>query len=605
MLLSPFCAVLRYTRPRRKAKIEVSMRNRELRILVCLFLSGVCACAQDSARTQRLAGQVSALDQLLASRPAGDPQTGALLNERSTLLRELIAADPARALAVALDSSGQWTGTASAIIEDDFVNGRSRTVWELATEEGTFEMYFAGRAPRASSSKVTIPGLRAGNRIAVAGIVEEAPVASPQCTTIGPQKIAVLMVTMPGNPAFPADYTPAAVYEKFFGPATGDLRTESVNSLWQQMSDGQASATGEVFGPFRLGQDFTCDDRSALKAAAISAADPTVDFTQFNRIALLYPVRSCSTNLGYSTMGCSIVSTPSKGDLFASFAWLGVAPPINQLSTSVHFYTHELGHSLGLGHATSDDYGNVPLGPLADSGTIDAYGDPFSNMGNWWLSPYTGLPLTGQYSAQHKRLWLNWLPASSVQEVQASGTFSIAPFETSSGVRALRILRDAASGAWLWAEFRLPVGSIDGSLSLWRDLPANRYLQWRAHSLRGPGARPLAHIPPEVQSLDGRLPLSELDTRAGADLVRSVLAANAASDEHELERLVDDRRLRQALCHPCLVVYGLPIHGRLRLDCRLGPSYVFVDGFHSGRLDRVDRDDFRARGRGGQLHRIA
>jgi len=48
------------------------------------------------------------------------------------------------------------------------------------------------------------------------------------------------------------------------------------------MSDGLTSATGEVFGPFRLDQDFACGDRSALREAALSAADPTVDFTQFS-----------------------------------------------------------------------------------------------------------------------------------------------------------------------------------------------------------------------------------------------------------------------------------------------------------------------------------
>ena len=262
--------------------------------------------------------------------------------------------------------------------------------------------------------------------------------------------------------AFPADYTPTAVYEKFFGPATGDLRTESVSSLWQQMSDGQTSATGEVFGPFRLDQDFACGDRSALREAALSAADPTVDFTQFSRIAMLYPFGGCGS---MSTLGCSTVSTPSQGNLFESFAWLGVTAT-DQLSTSVGLYTHELGHSLGLGHATSDNYGSVPLGFPAIPGTIGEYGDPFSNMGYCCDSTH-GLPYTGQYSAQHKRLLLNWLLPSSVQEIQTSGTFTVEPFESSSGVRALRILRDAASGAWLWAEFRQPVGSIDNSLSIW------------------------------------------------------------------------------------------------------------------------------------------
>ena len=359
---------------------------------------------------------------------------------------------------------GQWTGRASALIEDDFVNGRSRTHWELVTEEGTFEMYFAGRAPRVSGSNVTIKGLRSGNRIAVAGIVAEAPASSPQCTTAGEQKIAVLMVTTPGNPAFPPEFTASAIQQKFFGPATDNLRTESVNSLWQQMSDGKTSATGQVFGPFGLTEDFNCDEYSGLKRAAISAADPVVDFTQFNRVALLFPVPTCSYG-GLSTVGCQTLDSPSKGRLQESFSWLPVtADP--ELDTSLSIYTHELGHSLGLGHAGSDDYGSAPLGPLADAGEVEEYGDLFSLMGATYRS-FSDRLIMGQYSAQHKRLLLNWLTPASVREIRSGGTFTVAPFELSSGVRALRILRDAVSGAWLWAEYRQPIGSLDGSLRAW------------------------------------------------------------------------------------------------------------------------------------------
>ena len=455
------------------------MRNMQIKVAFCVFLLGVSAWAQERASGQRLADQISALSQSLASRPAGDVLARALLSERAALVRELIAADPARALAVslpgnltielqaaapeeALESLGQWTGKAWAIIEDDFVNRRSRTLWELAAENGTFEMYLAGRSPRTSGSKVTIQGLRSGERIAVAEILDESAADGPQCTTTGEQKIAVLMVTTPANPTFPPGYGFSDVQQKLFGPATGDLQTESVNSLWQQMSDSQTSATGEVFGPFELHQDFSCDDVFGLRAAAIDAADSTIDFAQFNQIVLLTPVGTCSVG-GRASLGCQELSTPSKGTLTASFVWLFALP--NDRTVPLGILTHELGHSLGLLHANSDDYGSVPLGSLDDPGSLEEYRDLFSDMG------YVGVrsnsrPTFGQFSAQHKRLQLNWLPPHSVQEVQSSVTLTLPPFELPSGVRALRILRDAASGAWLWAEYRQPVGSIDESLAL-------------------------------------------------------------------------------------------------------------------------------------------
>jgi M6 family metalloprotease-like protein len=382
---------------------------------------------------------------------------------------------------------GQWTGRASALIEDDFVNRRSQTHWELVTEEGNFEMYFAGRAPRVSGSNVTIQGLRSGNRIAVAGILAQAPAASPQCTTTGQQKIAVLMVTTPSNPAFPPGFTSSAVQQKFFGPATDDLHTESVNSLWQQMSDGQTSTTGQVFGPFGLTQDYTCDDYSSLKAAAINSADAAVDFTQFNRVALLFPVQTCSYG-GLSTIGCQSMTTPSKGKLQESFSWLPVSSD-DVVDESLAIYTHELGHSLGLGHAASEDFGSAPLGPLAEAGEVEEYGDLFSLMGGAYRYLYSQ-PFMGQYSAQHKRLLLNWLKPASVQEIQSSGRFTVSPFERSSGVRALRILRDAVSGAWLWVEYRQPIGSIDDSLAVWRNFGSTNIFDGALIHYEDPAADP-------------------------------------------------------------------------------------------------------------------
>jgi hypothetical protein len=47
--------------------------------------------------------------------------------------------------------------------------------------------------------------------------------------------------------------------------------------------------------------------------------------------------------------------------------------------------------------------------------------------------------------------------------VSSPGTYTLAPYETN-GMRALRILRDAASGASLWVEYRQPIGDVDSFL---------------------------------------------------------------------------------------------------------------------------------------------
>jgi hypothetical protein len=162
-----------------------------------------------------------------------------------------------------------------------------------------------------------------------------------------------------------------------------------------------------------------------------------------------------------NTLGCVAISSPSKGNLKASEGWFPVVP--TQSLVPVGLYTHELGHGFGLAHSSSDDYSHIAVGPLNTPGTRVEYGDPFSLMGY----PYNGAGttgLSGQYASQHKSLILHWLNPGDYQEVRSSGTFTLAPYESASGLRALRVLRDGPTGAWLWLEYRQPIGDLDSNL---------------------------------------------------------------------------------------------------------------------------------------------
>src|SRR5208283_161948 len=241
----------------------------------------------------------------------------------------------------------------------------------------------------------------------------EAQTAPLQCSTTGVQNIAVLVLTMPSSPPFPDGFTPSFFQQLFFGPSTGALATDSVNSAWREMSYGQTSAAGQIFGPFPLAQDYDCDHLPDLAAAAIDAADSTADFTQFTRVALMFPVQECALSGfgelgGLGSVGCQTISSPSKGSLTASIAWLPLYP--YQLAPFfLGIPVHELGHNLGLNHDSSEDFGSVPLGALSDPGALAEYGSPFSAMGAAWFSNAADAPAFGQYSAEHKGNILHWL----------------------------------------------------------------------------------------------------------------------------------------------------------------------------------------------------
>src|ERR1035441_3682446 len=76
---------------------------------------------------------------------------------------------------------------------------------------------------------------------------------------------------------------------------------------------------------------------------------------------------------------------------------------------------------------------------------------------------------SGQWAAPHKAL-LGWLRAGTniqdvtIQDVTAGGNFTLSPYEQSGGGQAIRVRRGASDDAWLWLEYRQPLGTFDATL---------------------------------------------------------------------------------------------------------------------------------------------
>ena len=402
-----------------------------------------------------------------------------LLQARHALLAQLIKEDPLSVRSVGLapdaverlrglltgveafiEQEGEWTGSLEVIAEMDFEHHTSTTHRFIRSANGRLEMFGGprtfGRTDRMGGAQMRVKGIRSEALIAVDAITTAS--APAPLAPVGVQNYAVLVVTSPSNPTFPSGWNTASIQNIFFGTSGSTL-----NTFWQEASYGLTSATGQVFGPFTLSQSYSCtapdtSDSEVLRQSAIAAAMGTVDFTQFNRIAIVFPDNSCSYG-GLATIGGGQYSDLPN---VSSTAWF---PIFNQetVASYVHILAHEGGHNLGLNHGNSEDYGNVPLGAPATDGVNTEYGDPYTVMGVG-EGGSTG-PALGQYSAQHKASILGWLDATGFQEVTSSGTYNVAPLEESGGTRGLRVLRDQTTQSWLWIEARQPIGMIDSTLS--------------------------------------------------------------------------------------------------------------------------------------------
>ena len=477
-----------------------------LRLLAAIFvctslLSLAFAQGNSSLHESQRAAQVRALNNSVlqlhgqlqentASAGAVHGQAATVLAQRAAVLEALIQEDPRAALTFAfspelladlaekvpeaaslLEAQGAWQGTLNVTVSDDLQHLHSVTTTQLKSGTQKFELHFAGREPSTltSGQSLVVTGVRLGSKMAVSssaaktgeyayetsgtGTTTTSTSTSGTNSATGTQNIAVILVTFPSI-ALPANLTPQSLQQIFFA-TTG----QSVNGYLQEVSYGQTSATGDVYGPFDLGADYSSCNTVQLEDDAVAASVAVgANFNNYSRVFVIFPdTLSCGWN-GMAQIGSSS-TTFSSGTFTISSSFLTAATAASSQLTggAVQVATHELGHNFGLRHAQSRDFGIEALGPLGAAGTLYEYGNEFSTMGNW---------TPGHYAAAHKAEILNWMSqGTDYQVVQSSGAYTLAPLENGGGgLKALKVQRGTGnSGYYLWLEYRQPIGSYDST----------------------------------------------------------------------------------------------------------------------------------------------
>ena len=189
-------------------------------------------------------------------------------------------------------------------------------------------------------------GFRVGRRLAaesarpVARMSNLSASTAPVCTSFGEQRSITLLVTFPGVPQ--PSLTVPQVEEVLFSTTQ-----RSLTRFWSEVSNGRTSMSGDVRGWYVLDRDYSCAEYNQMRTAAIRAADPEVDFSQYNRIHIVHPTTPAGCDYGgLGTLACSTVTT-ADGPVMASTAWLR-SEYMTPNDRGVQLATHEGGHNLSL-----------------------------------------------------------------------------------------------------------------------------------------------------------------------------------------------------------------------------------------------------------------
>lgn len=461
---------------------------------LCLILT-ICAAglaygqgASEEARLRVLNGQAVSL---LARYQRGDAaakaqaraEAATLLAERRAALDALIGANAKSALGLAfaadlladlraafpasaadIESRGEWRGKLEYIIQDGTTPASTKEIYRLHGTTGRpANLIPAGRLSGDLKCNDTLAaaGVKSGDTI-VASTTTLVEAANAICSTTGPQKIAVIVVNMPGYTV--ADPTETEIRGIFLGnAASGEAISPDrhVSDFWYKNSDAKTWVNTAAPGEFRiipvtLAQNMAycscdangnCSDNSgAMRQAAYAAADPLINYADYSRIALVVPHNgTCNGIAGVASIGCWSSEAPGDGQSNVSWTWLR-ADQTNSRNNGVMLVTHEMGHNQTMSHAGSRDHGAEVIGPIGTAGTRSEYGDGFGTMGSWNFGPY---------NAHHLVSRAGWMNASNYIDVTQTGVYSIPAFDTMGGaVKALRVKRGTtATNAWFWVAY--------------------------------------------------------------------------------------------------------------------------------------------------------
>ena len=354
------------------------------------------------------------------SRPARRTRSASLVAIALLVLGAVAAPTPTSAASTAKTLEG----TLELVHGEDFATGKATYDYHLRMGNERVALKMPRDVPPGfvNGAKVRVKGRQdAGSFVALDGALANTQVLSSAPSWTGQRKLAVILINFSNDTRKP--------FTREFANRVVFWNADSVRAYYREQSGGAVSIAGTTFDWLKIPHNSgTCDYRVWADAAKAGLAARGVDLSTYTNFMFMFPpTSSCSWR--------GIAQLPGP------VAWINGAPYLRVAA-------HELGHNLGVHHASSlrctKDGVRVAL---SSNCTRSEYGDPFTTMGSAQTRHVHNL----------EKIQIGYLPTSAAKVVSTSGAYWLSHASRTSGTRIIGIPR--GNGTFFYLEYRRPHGT--------------------------------------------------------------------------------------------------------------------------------------------------